>query len=110
MITSKKYAVAFLVIISIVYVYRANNHNDDFVSQIPSDVNICVDNEIDKLLSSNVSDNDLVESALSSCSYVVDPWLKSITITDGDYGMTMSYLKEHYTSEIKYSRQPETGG
>lgn len=108
--STHKFQIGLLIIFSIVYLYRSNYEHHSFVDEIPIDVNTCVDEKLAQLLSSPRSDYEVVDLALKGCDNEVRNWLKSYTSMDDDYDMTYSYLREHYISEIKYSRQPEAGG
>lgn len=105
-----KFQITLIVIIVFIYVYRSELKHSRFEDDIPSDVNQCVDQKLVQLLSSPQTDFQVVDLALKKCDSEVTEWLKSYTSNEDEYGMTYSYLRDYYISQIKYSRQPEASG
>ena len=105
-----KFQIGFLVLIAFVFLYRSNTVHDKFEDEIPSNVSQCVDQKLGQLLSSPQTDFQVVDLALKKCDSEVTEWLKSYTGNEDEYGMTYSYLRDYYISQIKYSRQPEASG
>lgn len=102
-----KFQIGLLVLIALVFLYRSNYVHDKFEDEIPISVSQCIDQKLGQLLSSPQRDFEVVDLALKKCDSEVTEWLKSYTTNEDEYGMTYSYLRDYYISQIKYSRQPE---
>ncbi|ELE9731692.1 hypothetical protein RM401_000626 [Enterobacter kobei] len=105
-----KFQITIIVILVFLYIYRSEFKHSNFEDEIPIEVTQCLDGKLGKLLSSSQKNYEVVDLALKSCEAEVNKWLKSYTANPDEYGMTYSYLRDYYISQIQYSRQPETSG
>ncbi|HHZ8494260.1 TPA: hypothetical protein ACWMK0_001716 [Enterobacter mori] len=108
-VSTYKLQIALLFLMALI-LFRANNSHVKFSDEIPLYVNQCLDGNLEQLLSSSQKNYEVVDLALKSCEAEVNKWLKSYTVNLDEYGMTYSYLRDYYISQIQYSRQPETSG
>lgn len=107
---TSKVQIFIVIVIAFIYIYRSEFRTQRFQEDIPEEVRDCIDSKLQALLSSPKSDYQIVDLALNECSKEVKGWLAGYTANEDEFGMTYSYLRDYYISEIKYSRQPATGG